>query len=236
MSNFRAKPIEKVPLNQHVVDAIIEAIRCHDLNLGDKLPSEEQLCQEFRVGRHVVREGLRRLQEMSIVRTETGRGTFVCSQVPETLETQLSGLVLLGNVTDENLFDFRMAIESYAAYFSARAGNTQELDVMQDCLKRMEKTKDSRAKEGQFLDANFEFHQALVRMSGNQMYIVLYNTITDLLKSNLRRAPYSEESCNRSYEEHRAIYEAIVAGDAEAAFQQERVHLVRLREARGYPF
>lgn len=229
---FQAKPIEKTPLNQHVVNAIIEAIRNGKLNLGDKLPSETQLSKQFGVGRHVIREALRRLQELSIVTTETGRGTFVCQEAPVTLGPQAASLLLLGSVGSSDLFDFRLAIESYAAYFAALRTKSEDCEKLLHFLERMNNSKDYYQESNAFLDANFEFHKELVRLSGNQMYIVLYNTVLDLMDQLIKSSPYSHESTVASYEEHRQIYEAIIAHDAKRAFDTQRDHLLRLRKCR----
>ena len=227
-----AKPIEKVPLNQYVVDAIIDAVRTKELRLGDKIPSEGQLCEQFGVGRHVIREALRRLQEMSIVETEPGKGSFICSAPPESLGPQASALLLLGSVTDRDLFDFRLAIESYAAYFAARNINAENAGELMASLEEMRRTKDSAETSREFLSANYRFHKELVKLSGNQMYIILYNTMNDMLDQLVQSSPYSLDSTHESYREHYEIYQAVVSHDSERALLLERQHLNRLRKRR----
>lgn len=232
MEMTTAKPIEKVPLNQYVVDAILEAVRNKELKLGDKLPSEGQLCEQFNVGRHVIREALRRLQEMSIVETAAGKGTFICSAPPESLGPQASALLLIGSVDSKDLFDFRLAIESYAAYFAAKNITADNAGDLTASLEEMRRTKDSEETSKEFLSANYRFHKELVKLSGNQMYIILYNTMNDMLGQLVRSYPYSAESTHESYQEHYQIYQAIVSHNAERAFQLEREHLSRLRKRR----
>lgn len=231
MSTLWAKPIERVPLNQHVVDAIIKGIRTNELHLGDKLPAESKLCEQFGVGRHVIREALRRLEEMSIVRTETGKGTFICSTAPDSLGPQASSLLLLGNVNGETLLDFRLAIETHSSYFAAARASEADCENLREILERMNKTKDDPKDGDLFLQANFEFHNTVVKLSGNQMFIVLYNTMNDLLSQLVITYPYSSDSTHSSYEEHRGIYEAIVKRDKAEAFRLAYEHLMRLRIA-----
>ena len=232
MSVLQPKPIVKVSLNQYVVNAVIESIRTGELQLGDKLPSESQLCQRFDVGRHVVREALRRLQEMSIVRTEPGLGTFVCSEAPDTLGPQATSLLLFGSVTGKELFEFRMAIETYAARFAAFRATEENIKNMENCLEIMRASKDSEEENIEFLEANFRVHNEVIKASGNQMYIVLYNTMNDMLDELIKTAPYSVESSNFSYESHKKIYEAIKAKDPEMASQASLEHLLTLRKRR----
>ena len=230
MSVLQAKPIVKVALNQHVVNAVIDSIRSGELHLGDKLPSENQLCQKFNVGRHVIREALRRLEELAIVRTEPGLGTFVCTEAPDTLGSQVTSLLLLGSVDSKDLFEFRIAIETYAARFAAIRATEENLAVMSECLVIMLAYKDSENQE--FLDANFRFHNEVIKASGNQMYIVLYNTMNAMLAELIKTAPYSNDSKNYSLESHKSIFEAIKSRNPEKASQLALDHLLDLRKRR----
>ncbi|MFB9948254.1 GntR family transcriptional regulator [Rhizobium puerariae] len=58
-------------------DALLDLIKTRKLELGDKLPSEERLTQEFGVARPTLREALKILEQDGIIRTEHGRGRFI---------------------------------------------------------------------------------------------------------------------------------------------------------------
>lgn len=57
--------------------ALLDLIKSRKLEMGDKLPSEERLTQEFGVSRPALREALRSLEQDGIIRTEHGRGRFI---------------------------------------------------------------------------------------------------------------------------------------------------------------
>ena len=227
---MQAKPIVKVALNQHVVNAVINSIKSGELHLGDKLPSENQLCQKFNVGRHVIREALRRLEELAIVRTEPGLGTFVCTEAPDTLGPQVTSLLLLGSVDSKDLFEFRIAIETYAARFAAVRATEENCAVMAECLEIMGAHKASKNQE--FFDANFRFHNEVIKASGNQMYIVLYNTMNAMLSELIQTAPYSHDSTKYSFESHTKIFKAIKERNPERASQFALDHLLDLQKRR----
>lgn len=62
---------------QQVRDAVLNLIRTEKLGMGDRLPSEERLTEQFGVSRPALREALRGLEQDGILRTEHGRGRFV---------------------------------------------------------------------------------------------------------------------------------------------------------------
>lgn len=58
-------------------DALLDLIKNRDMQMGDRLPSEERLTEEFGVSRPALREALKVLEQDGIIRTEHGRGRFV---------------------------------------------------------------------------------------------------------------------------------------------------------------
>jgi len=62
-----------------VADALLAQIQDGRYGLGDKLPSERNLAEEFSVSRTVVREALGTLTAMEIVESQLGRGSYVIS-------------------------------------------------------------------------------------------------------------------------------------------------------------
>lgn len=71
------------PLRSHkkmaeqIRDAVAEYIREHRLKVGDRIPTEAELCAAFGVSRPSVREALRLLEQERLIVTEHGRGRFV---------------------------------------------------------------------------------------------------------------------------------------------------------------
>lgn len=72
--------IERVSAVQAVEERLISYLKDENVNVGDKLPTEKQLCEELKVGRGTVREAIRMLQARGMVETRPGRGAFVLSK------------------------------------------------------------------------------------------------------------------------------------------------------------
>jgi GntR family transcriptional regulator len=63
-----------------------------DMSVGQQLPTEQGLCQQFNVSRETVREALRGLEEEGLISRSPGRGTFVRKRPPQPPEARLTGL------------------------------------------------------------------------------------------------------------------------------------------------
>lgn len=81
------------PLYGQLRDAIVQMISSQGLSAGDLLPSEHQLCEDFKVSRTVVRQALAELHNEGLVHRVKGKGTFVAQpKTGERLMHTLMGL------------------------------------------------------------------------------------------------------------------------------------------------
>src|ERR671914_2399761 len=82
-----------VPFYYQLKQILVEEIETGHYESGDKLPSEHDLCQAFKVSRTVVRQALNELEMEGLLRRRKGRGTFVMpKKVSESLFQNLTGL------------------------------------------------------------------------------------------------------------------------------------------------
>ena len=71
------------PRYAQVCDTLQQRIRAGEYAVGALLPTELDLCQEFGISRHTVREALRRLSEAGLVQRRQGSGSQVISSSPK---------------------------------------------------------------------------------------------------------------------------------------------------------
>src|ERR1051326_1762107 len=67
----------KSTITQEIAAQLIRSIVDGHYKPGDKLPSEPELCQSFQIGRNALREALKALSLIGLIREERGKGTFV---------------------------------------------------------------------------------------------------------------------------------------------------------------
>ena len=170
--------------------------------------TEMMLVSDLGVSRTPVREALRRVEQEHII------------------EITSKGILILG-VTEqdlEDIFSIRLRIEGFSSYNAAKRITDEQLAELKETLELQEfyvskkdperiKTMDSR------------FHQLIYRFCGST---VIYDTLMPLHKKvqKYRRASVENESrALQSAREHRAIYEAIAAHDAELAEKYTTEHI-----------
>lgn len=73
------KAATRVPLYRRISDKLLQGIRGGKFPVGSFLPGELELINRFQASRHTIREALRVLEDMGLVKRQRGRGTLVIS-------------------------------------------------------------------------------------------------------------------------------------------------------------
>ena len=115
-------------LAQRVVSGIKARILDGTLAPGAKLPSEAELIEEYAVSRTVVREAVTRLRAEGMVETFQGRGSFVLA-VPEPTSFRVEASAIRTQADVLAMIDFRIGVESEAAYLAAGHRSPDAADV-----------------------------------------------------------------------------------------------------------
>ncbi|GHU04523.1 GntR family transcriptional regulator [Spirochaetia bacterium] len=75
--------METQPFYRHIYNYLLEAINTGKLSLGDKIPSEKELCAQFKVSRITSKRALELLAEQGYIARFRGKGTFVAKEPPK---------------------------------------------------------------------------------------------------------------------------------------------------------
>lgn len=210
-----APPHQPAPTAVQRVHAYVkEAVIAGDMAEGTML-SEGQVATELGVSRTPVREAFVQLESLGYLRLYPKRGALV---VPVSREE-------VGPVIDTRWIVERHGIEAAAEGPDARA--LAAIAATLEAQERAIAAGDLHA----FADADRDFHQALAAATANPILIALYETLRDRQRRMTRGMVHdSAERAQAFLEEHRAIHDAIAAGDAAGATAKLRAHLDRARE------
>ncbi|MDP3148179.1 MAG: FadR/GntR family transcriptional regulator, partial [Ignavibacteria bacterium] len=147
---------------------------------GSKLPSENELCDQFGVSRTSVREALTTLEAQGMIVIIKGKGMFVNKLSSETVTNSLQKY--LQHRTDRNyvmdLVHARQILEPAIAFYAALNHNDEDVDRLQDDIKKLTEC------EGGYLElANLDtiFHLHLARASRNKIMPLLLDPIHKLI-------------------------------------------------------
>ncbi len=172
--------VERVSAVQQVEKRLSEYILSEQVRIGDKLPTEKQLCEQLAVGRGTVREAVRLLQARGLVEMRAGRGAFVASKI-ELGEGDVAEWFRANEVQIKDLIDVRAAIEPYATRLAIM--RCTDADVAR--LAEIHHTSEEAAvvhDAATVARCDTEFHRAIIEMTGNMLFVDINNRITDALK------------------------------------------------------
>lgn len=197
------------------------------LRPGDHLPPERTLAAEFGVARSSVREAVRVLEAMGLIRTQTGSGptsgAIIIARPLGGMQSLMRLQVAASGFPVADVVSTRLLLESSVAGELAERGPSVDLGDAQQLLDAMD---DPALTAAEFLALDAQFHLALAEAAGNAVVATtmagLRSSIEGYVLAGAARLPDWEAMAARLRSEHRAVLAAIAAGDAEAA--RTRIH------------
>ena len=219
------QPIQSERLYERIVDQIERRILAGDLKVGDQLPPERELADQFTVSRTAVREAIKALREKGLVEIYLGRGTFVTGSATTMVRNSL-GLLLKGDNGFAHLVEVREILEPEIAALAATRITEEHIAAMTEAVVIMDTALDNAEA---FVEADLDFHLALAEATQNPIIPSLMDSIIDLLREHRKRLGRVEGGLARGQYHHKRILEAIVRRDPQAARQEMQDHLIQVR-------
>lgn len=199
-----------------------ELIERGALKPGDRLPPERVLAGEIGISRPSLRAGLRALGAMGVVATRHGSGTYITdgpiTLVPEPLQL----LAALHGLTRDELFEARRLLEVGTAGLAAERVTPDQLASIADEVASMFA---SLGDPQEHLRHDVRFHRAVAAAANNAALGALIEMVSGLFYELRRSSIEHAVDLRESAEQHRRIYRAIRARDAEKARLAMSEHL-----------
>src|SRR4051812_18729566 len=191
------------------------------LRVGDRLPPERQLAEQLAVSRASVREALRVLDAVGIVRAQRGQGSDSGSVLTAASDGGLASFFrLYAELLRIPLADFviaREALECAAAAEAARNLDREQVTVLREAVTGM----DASTTPAEFVECDLTFHVALARASGNAALMLLMEALREAIASHMLDALQHVDEWPaerlRLVGEHREILDDVLACDADGA-------------------
>lgn len=202
-----------------------EAIIRGDFELGERLPRELELAEQFGVSRSTVREALGTLSSENLLRTTRGAtgGSFVfrptADYISEFLTTNIDLLTKAQEVSLEDLLELRWHLEGIAARMAASRRTAKDLEILQATGSH----KGNRLEPAEEVALNRQFHAAVMKASGNKLLTIAFQPILVVLEAYVKSAD-DPSDYKLIQNRHKQIVELISAGDADGAEQAMREH------------
>lgn len=208
--------LQDATLSGKTTTALREAIISGQIAPGEKL-NEPRLAEQFNVSRGPLREAIRRLVAMRLVRHVPHQGATV---------------VTLGLDSIMELYDVREALEGKAAALAAT--NMSDAQIS-DLRQLFEVHKDHyQENSGEYMQAegDFDFHYRIIKGCGNQMLTnQLCNELYHLIRMFRFQVSRLGTRSNRALIEHEQLIDAIEQRDPQMAELVMRSHITRAKES-----
>ncbi len=217
-------------LSIRVANRIEMMIRNSELKIGEKIPPERVLCEEFQVSRTVIREATRFLMAKGLLYSQAGDGTYV-RNVQSVDVSDYLGLHISMQDTPASMDDFieiRRALEIQIAKFAAERANENDLKVLEANLKEMQKYKQNPE---EFAKKDLEFHILIAKATQNPLFEILLNPLMDSLLEVINLALKYEKAVTEAIHFHKMILQRIKDHYIPGAGQEMADHLVQSKQA-----
>ncbi len=198
------------------------------LAVGDKLPSERIMAEQYSVSRNVIRETIRVLGEKGYVQVQAGRGAFICKPDGDKLTENLSVIVGNSSASVAEIVEAREVFESALAVFACRKITDADIEKLRQIYQRMEKAK---ASASLFAQLDLEFHLALARCTHNRVLILLAGSIYQLSEDSLfSLTTHDAKRIASAQAEHLEMIRALEARDSRQIQEAFYRHIHCIRE------
>ena len=216
------KPLKRESVAEMVARRVLEMVTSGVLKAGEQLPPERELALTLGVSRPSVREAIRGLSILGVVRTRQGGGAYISNLDADALLGPIQFFLSLEDVNVRELYDARSLIESDVARRAAENISQQCLD---DIAEILDHQKGLLSDPIAFRSSDFEFHKVIWKGSNNAFLKRIGESLNVMGLEFRRRASENSDILAQSYRDHLLLFEAIKARDADGAAKAAERHM-----------
>lgn len=208
-----------------ILNQIIENIQNGCLKEGDALPAERVMAEKMGVSRPAVREVLRALELLGIIKTVPGGGNYIADDLDSWLIGPLSILFKLNNGYVRQTQQLRAALERELAILAARKCTPLDAAELLRLLSNIDKAEDEESRG----ELDKELHMQIAKIADNPMIYSVLAAADKLMENIISGTRNYIMQKNRPEfrvdEEHHHLVEAIINNDENSAEQYISEHM-----------
>ncbi|PNT92124.1 hypothetical protein CDQ83_00645 [Clostridium thermosuccinogenes] len=179
--------MEKNDNSKRTYEAIIDSIKTDIMNgkikPGQKLPPERELAKKFNVSRTSIREALRTLEILGVIKSVQGSGNYITGDFEKSLIESMSMMFLLQQIDSLEFFQFREALELKAAMLAVRNIDDEKIRKLEEILAEMAQSENEANRSS--LDK--QLHDTIAAASKNSMIIQILNILSEVISQDIKQ-------------------------------------------------
>jgi GntR family transcriptional repressor for pyruvate dehydrogenase complex len=220
LENHLMAPLPSGSKSEVIIQRITDALISGDLKPGDKIPTEQEFCDQLKIGRNTVREAIKVLIAFGVLEIRRSEGTFVVDHFsPKLMDSVLYGLILCPRSLD-SLLEFKISLWTSMILLAIDKASDEDVAQLQLLYDALAKTVHASEPD---VDAIFsdseDFHRFLGEITHNPLMSQL-NELTVNFSVNTRVQSISlrleKGKLSDMLQEYAAMLELVRRRDKEA--------------------
>ena len=203
-------PVASKKLYMQIYNQILSEIESGSFKIGDKLPAERELCEQFGVSRVPIRQALSALELNGIIYSRQGEGIFVKRN--EINNAQSESAIFFKSISPEDIVEVRMNIEPIIVKLAAERATEEDIEELRSTIQEMEK----ETMDGVYVpETDHKLHYGIAKASHNDLLINIMAAISNAMKQQEMWKFIRDRTVTRpdyrdiNFKEHQLLIEAI---------------------------
>ncbi|HXN21702.1 MAG TPA: FadR/GntR family transcriptional regulator [Candidatus Dormibacteraeota bacterium] len=213
--------IARVAISDEVIARFKDLIARRVFVPGGKLPPERDLAAALAVSRPTLRQALRALQILGVIRSRQGSGSYLAETAADILREPLEFALAMKGVVKTDLFETRCTLEVKLASLAADRRSEEDLAAMREALARM---RQSFGNPEKWCEHEIHFHDCIVRAARNAVMSTVMEMLSYMLMESRMETVRLLADYATSYEAHEKVFVQIEKRDARAAARAMTQH------------
>lgn len=218
--------IQKKSAAQLVLETLRTYFQKDSVQVGDRFPTEKELCTSLGVGRGTVREAVKVLVAEGFLEIRPGLGTFVKSKTPAPTDS-LSNWFLTNEMELQDLIVVRSTLEPLAAKLAIERCTEKQLTMLKKNQKEAYEAA-GRRDAAALARCDEEFHRTISMLSGNALLIEINEMISSQLSQFRQNTFQIKTNIDNFIPAHDAIIHAFEIHDAALGEKKMRQHMKKV--------
>ena len=225
---MKQKRISAPKLSEQIAAVLEERILNGVYAVGERLPAERQLAEEFGVSRPPLRDALGVLAARQLISTRPGGGHYVHQAVQHDFLGTWQDLIGRHEYLRDDVLDFRRSLEGTLAALAAQRRTEADLERMTFWLAQLDAAHSEHDTDKQS-QADVGFHQSIAEAAHNILFAHLSGSLLRILKQHTRQNLGNMFGIHGMQSDlarqHRALFEAIKKCQPHKAAQAAHAHI-----------
>ncbi|HUX41404.1 MAG TPA: FadR/GntR family transcriptional regulator [Rectinemataceae bacterium] len=220
--------IKKSSVVELAIGRIHDLIKNNDLKEGDRLPAERQLAEMLGISRNSLREAIRVLDMLGVLRVDHGSGMVLdASRVSDSVTLHLSFALLLKKEKLRELFEARIAIETECAALAAERATAEDIAELRATFDELAASGSDRSGG---IQAELRLHALIAKAARNAVLEKMLASLGDILRESRETTVSPSGVSAETIESQSRIIAAIEGQDVAAARDLMRRHIGAIAE------